>query len=363
MKDSKKNIEYAVYFLNLLASSLFYSYITTNLLEMNFSNSLFIVVLSSIASLIILGDTRYTRLLEKIQIRIFPILGLVIAIFLLIVSGKVNGIVLYLTAFFLMEIVVSVLLLVFQTTILKDEMSLTVGFLNMQLIRTIAVLFGFFIGTILGQLNYKNLFFYIFLVVIILNILATFNYSDKSKQIKEESTEKVKGIHFYFMIGFLSTSTVLWIPLLTKEFISEKMVTISWLPFVLPGVASMLFIILQKRRTWFFDSMFMELTFIPLFIIFIVSRFLGVFPIIQVVIFSIIVALSLSLGVRIRKTFLELNIKNNMKYILQSLTVSSAFISLFFSLLGTYERLVEVTLAILCMSCVCFMIIRRRDFK
>ncbi|MCL2114153.1 MAG: hypothetical protein FWH31_09475 [Streptococcaceae bacterium] len=358
MSINKKN--YFLYFLNLISSSLLYSFITLTLISLQFSNSLIIVFLSSVASLLILGDIKYSQWLEKIPIKFFSLIAFSLSILLLVGSYFFEGKFLYLSFYFAMEIVILSLSLVFQTKILKDELTLSAGFLNMQILRTVATMFGFLIGSILGALNQSEIFFYVFILITAYNLFATFNYEEKAQRDFEFQQEKVKGKQFYFIIGLLSTATTLWIPLIIQTFVQKGIGIFSWIPFILPGIFATIFMLLQKRYISLFRSHLMEFVYIPLFLGFYFLRFENIFPMIQAILFSMITALSLSLTVRNRKYFLQLNLENNMKYILQSLAISSGLISLFFSLFGKYEKTIEFILMFLCLVSVGYMIKERK---
>jgi hypothetical protein len=358
--ENKKR-DYGVYFLNLLASGLFYSFITSKILSLNIQNSLLVVAVSSTASILVLLDVRNSNFLEKIPVRLFPMAGLVISVALFFLSHYFSNIYVYLVSYFLMEIIITVLLLIFQTGILKYEMNFTIGFLNMQLLRTLSTLLGFFIGVTLAQIQMENIFYLTFIVVVLLNLVGTYNYTEKIAKIAKPKVH-VQRKYYYFIMGFFSTATILWIPLLTKSFIESNLVGLSWLPFVSPGIMSILFITLQKKKFWFYNSLFMETAYIVSFLCFSLVRGMNGNVFVQTILFSIITAIDLSLSIRIRKKLLEINQSSNMKYILQTISVSSSMIALAFSLFGSWDYIVENVLTALCVLSALYMIINKKEF-
>lgn len=346
----KKKISnpYVIYFVNLIASGFFYSYMTTKMINFGIKNSLIIILLSSVVDLLLIFDIQTFRFSEKLPINWIPFITLVITGILLCLQTSTNNILVFLMAYFFISLMFSIVLLVFQTKIIIDELNLTMGFLNMQLLRNIAKMFGFFLGNIFGSIDSDKLFLYLCLVILLINIFIIMPYREKSKLEETIATRKVNQVSAYFFLGFLSTATVLWIPLLTKTFFEHHLLSISWLPFILPGVISTILLYVQKKTGWFIHNTVIEFCYFITFVAFFILRIEDSFPILQSVIFSFLVAFDLSLSVKIRKNFLQSNNKNNIKFLMQSLAVSSSIFSLIFSLFGKNNGIVELLLFVAC---------------
>lgn len=354
--------EYNIYFLNTLASGLFYSFITTKILSMNFPNIFIIIILSSIVDVLILGDLRGAKIIEKIKIKYYPLIGLLITILLFFLSESVESVYLYLISYFFVWLILAILALVFETLILKQSDELKKGFFNIGLIRTFAKLIGFFIGNVLAQLEGISTFLYIFVLLIMINICITWKYDTKIAQENEKRESKILEKHFYLILGILGTATVLWIPMLTKDFLQSQMASFSWIAFVLPGVAIMIFLSLQKRYPLLIKPLIIECGFIALFFVFSVLRLLNLSIVVQVVVFSLLSAFNLSLSIKINKRFLEVNSKKNMKYILKTIGFSSSVVTLSFSFFNNHSGIIQGVLVISCMASAFYMIIKRSEF-
>lgn len=361
MIDEKK--VYILYFINLITSSLIYSFITLKLISFQTPNTLIVIELSGVASIIILLDVKKFNILGNISLRKCSFIAVVLSIITFLLINVIQNSILYLSFYFIMELLILEMSLKFQTNILNNEISFSMGFLNMQILRTASTLTGFLIGSILGAFNSNNLFIYLFILLNLYTFFSSKNVVIDQRKIKKEinflSLNKIRGKIYYLIIGVLSTAITLWIPLIIKTYNEIGMSKLSWLPFVLPGIVSWGFMTLQKKIEQLYYSNIIEYIYIPLLVIFFIIRQSNLFPIFQAVLFSLITAISLSLSVRNRKIFLEMNLGNNMKYILQSLAVSSNIISIFFALFGKNSYIVELFLMLSCCLSVLYMIIRR----
>lgn len=357
-----KNV-YLAYFLNIFASGLLYSFMTSKLLDYHLTNSLLVIAISSIVDLVIMQDILVTKFIIKLGYRKLVLLSFILSVvFSLFVNFYPTGLVFILFSYTILSLLISVSLLFIQEAILKDELDLQFGFFNMQQLRNSSKMLGFFCGIVFKLLPVDYLYLYVVTLVTAINLLVD-KVPQYSLELSSYQRNKIKEKSLYLLMGTYSLVTVLFIPLVTKRFIDNGLDSISWLPFVLPGIFSILFIQMQKKYSQMFDSLLMEFLYFPLFIWFFIIRIYGNSPILEVLIFSFIVALSISLSIKIRKRFFKVNVENDTKYLFQSLSLTSSIFSLVFSLLGFYRARIEWFIFFIAMLTTTYLILKRRNFE
>lgn len=203
------------------------------------------------------------------------------------------------------------------------------------------------------------MYLYIFIFITFLNFsIAGQEIVTDSKKNKE----KIKEKSLYILMGIYSVVVVIFIPLITKSFIDNNLGKISWFSFILPGLASILLIEIQKKKPFMFESFFMEIIYFPIFILFFILRIYGFYSIFQSIFFSVIVALSISISIKIRKRFFNVNLENDTKYLIQTLS----FMSSIFTLIVSVFVGIKIScngLFFLAMFANTYIIFKRRDFN
>ncbi|TWS98229.1 hypothetical protein FRX57_04665 [Streptococcus cuniculipharyngis] len=358
----KKNL-YLAYFLNIFASGLLYSFVTSKLLDYHLTNSLLVIAISSIVDLVIMQDILVTRFIVKIGYQRLAFLSFILSVTCsLFVNVYPTGLVFILFSYAILSLLISAMVLFLQEAILKDELGVTVGFFNMQQLRNISKMLGFFCGIVVKLLPLDYLYLYVLTLVTVINLLVG-KVPRYTAEVSLHHRKKIKEKSLYLLMGTYSLVTVLFIPLMTKRFIDSGLDNISWFPFILPGIASIALIQFQKTYPQISNSLVMEWSYVPLLLGFFSLRMSGNSPIVEVLIFSLIVALSISLSIKIRKRFFKVNAKNDMKYLCQSLSLVSSLLSLLFSLLGFYGHRLEWLMFFIALLTTTYLILNGRAFK
>lgn len=353
---------YIVYFLNLLISGLFYSFMTGTLIRFESQNTLLILLISSVVDLLLLFTLKKSTVIQSISLRSYSwITLLVLLVFLGIINFR-DQLPYYLLMYFLMTILISCIGLILQEQILKVELSLTTGFFNLQLLRNGSKMFGFFLGILLSGNNLRIFFLYLCLLFILLNTFFSQSLTEKTPLASTKKQSKIVGRESYLLLGITGPTIVIWIPLITKTFIINGFDTISWLPFLLPGITSILLVQLQKKYLWLFISSVIEWVSLFLFLLFFCLRILSIFPILQAVIFGFLAACLISLGIKVRKYFLQINQENDMKYVLKTLSVNDSLFSIFLSLFGKEFVFLETGLVTLNILVILYLLVRNEKY-
>lgn len=363
MKLSNTEKVYSVYFLNLLISGFFYSFMTGTLIRFNSQNTLFILLIASGIDFLIMFLLKRTSWIQGLSLKAYSWLSLLVFLFFFGWTYLQDQLYLYLSMYFAITLLMSCMSLLLQEQILKEELNLTTGFFNIQLLRNGSKMLGFFLGILLSGENLRVFFLYLCLLFLLLNAFFSFSLTDKLELESSEKQASIVGKESYLLLGVTGTTMVIWIPLITKTFIEENLHAISWLPFLLPGVASILLIQLQKKYLWLFTSTIIEYISLLLFVIFFYLRSVSLFPVLQAIIFSILTACLISLGIKIRNYFLNKNQENDMKYILQTLSVNGSLFSILLSLLGQQVSLLELGLFLANISIIIYLVFQKERYS
>ncbi|HEO8062836.1 TPA: hypothetical protein VBN90_000272 [Streptococcus agalactiae] len=356
-----KNKIYSAYLLNVFASGIFYSFTTSALLDYNINNSLIVIILSALVELLIVQDILITGFVFKINYKIISVLSFIISIIVAVAAKLLpSSLVVLLSSYFVVSLMLSLISLFLQERILKYETDLKFGFFNIQQLRNISKMLGFFVGILFKYISIDNLYLYIFIFITLVNVLIG---GDDILSAPKSNKKVIREKWLYILMGIYSVVTVIFIPLVTKSFIDNNLDKISWLPFIFPGIASILLIEIQKKRATLFDSLFMEIIYFPMFIMFFLLRIYGLYPILQAVILSVIVALSISISIKIRKRFFKVNKETDAKYLIQTLTFIGSVFSLIISSFGVYKEKMEWFVFFMALTATAYVILKRRSFK
>lgn len=363
MKLSNTGKVYSVYFLNLLISGFFYSFMTGTLIRFNSQNTLLILLVASGIDLLIMVLLKRTSWIQSLSLKAYSWLSLLVFLFFFGWTYLQDQLYLYLSMYFAITLLMSCMSLLLQEQILKEELNLTTGFFNIQLLRNGSKMLGFFLGILLSGEHLRVFFLYLCLLFLLLNAFFSLSLTDKLELESSEKQASIAGKESYLLLGVTGTTMVIWIPLITKTFIEENLQAISWLPFLLPGVASILLIQLQKKYLWLFTSTIIEYLSLLLFVVFFYLRSVSLFPVLQAIVFSILTACLISLGIKIRKYFLNENQGNDMKYILQTLSVNGSLFAILLSLLGQQVLLLEVGLFLANIGIIIYLVFRKERYS
>lgn len=355
---------YQIYFLNILASGLYYSFLTSQVVTSQVSNKLSIIAVSSIANLIIFFDFRNFHFLEKFSVRRINEIGLFIGVSLLTISRYDTSFFFYLLSYFLITIILSFVTIIFEKKILSAEMSLENGFINIQMLRNFSKMIGFFVGVMLSQYS-QSLFLYFFIFLMILNTLNVRQVVYEKEEENPKSVSSIEKKYLFLMLGILTSMTTIWIPLLTSDYTTDYLKRVAWLPFVLPGVFIVLFLAIQKKFRILQKNFLIEGVYIGVLLFFLFLRVNHFDIILQTIIFSCLSALSISVSVKLRESFIKANANHrNMKFILQSLYVSTEFFIFLVAIINGFSQGVPIYIIFLSMlSVLCLLIFGRRIYS
>ncbi|PWI26464.1 hypothetical protein [Kurthia sibirica] len=157
-------LKYNLYFLFIIASGLVYSYTTTIVAQSVLENKLIILALSAVISLLIFVDLQKLHLLSRISLNSFFYLGIILCGIIAAISLFSTNAYTYVIFYFFINIIISVVILLFENEILTEELNLSNGFLNLASVRNLAKLFGFAIGALL--INVPSYYFIAFILLI-----------------------------------------------------------------------------------------------------------------------------------------------------------------------------------------------------
>ncbi|GEK33031.1 hypothetical protein [Kurthia sibirica] len=343
-------LKYNLYFLFIIASGLVYSYTTTIVAQSVLENKLIILALSAVISLLIFVDLQKLHLLSRISLNSFFYLGIILCGIIAAISLFSTNAYTYVIFYFFINIIISVVILLFENEILTEELNLSNGFLNLASVRNLAKLFGFAIGALL--INVPSYYFIAFILLIfstsVLLLKEKFVLRKHVEEKKLDSRFKNLNKKRYFVIlGVLATTTTIWIPIFVNDFIQEDMQKLSFVPFVLPGIA--IFIVLELVKRNILSTIFKKPIAVYLIVSLLFMLYLLYIPFVWVgvILFSLLTAIGILVSIDLRKTFLEANVAIDSKFVLQSLYLNGAIFLLIFSSIYKYLEVLQFVIIIL----------------
>lgn len=338
-------LKYGFYFIFIIASGLVYSYTTTEVARSVLENKLIILALSAIIEMLIFFDLKKVNIISHIRLRSFFYIGFISCILIFTFSFFVNNVYIYVLFYFCINIVISIIILIFENEILNDEINLKDGFINLASVRNLSKIVGFGVGAILSFLSN---YYFIFLTVLIF-ITALILISDKAILRKNEveieldnaNFREIKSKEYFIILGILSTTTTIWIPIFVNDFIKEGIGKISFIPFILPGI--FIFIILELVKREKLNLVLNNATsiYLILSVIFMIyiSNLGNVF--LGILIFSLLTSVGILVSIELRRKFLLSNKNMDSKFILQSLYLNGSFFLLIFSSVYKYMEMLQ----------------------
>lgn len=352
---------YSIYFLNLLASGLFYSFLTAKLIESAYNNKLLIVALSAIIQIFIFLDLKTINILKRCSAQTFSILGVIIGIVAIICQNHLTIAVLMII-FIALTLIVSVLSLILENRILLLEKSVADGFINMQTYRTLAKLLGFLLGILLSEIS--SIYFIIFfLIIFVINLSLTYNTHWVLKSSIAKNKDKILYLRYLLILSILGVSTSLWIPLFVLETIQQGYKLYSWVPFVMPGICILIFNMIQKKYRQLQDNIIPELLYGLLLIILLMICLYVPNVFIQTFIFSIATAVGLGVSIKMRKLFIINNKNIDNKILLQAISLFASVASLVSALLlGGLNHLNYILIAVNLATVAYLILFERKQF-
>ncbi|PWI26463.1 hypothetical protein [Kurthia sibirica] len=152
---------------------------------------------------------------------------------------------------------------------------------------------------------------------------------------------------YFVILGVLATTTTIWIPIFVNDFIQEDMQKLSFVPFVLPGIA--IFIVLELVKRNILSTIFKKPIAVYLIVSLLFMLYLLYIPFVWVgvILFSLLTAIGILVSIDLRKTFLEANVAIDSKFVLQSLYLNGAIFLLIFSSIYKYLEVLQFVIIIL----------------
>ncbi|EIT86025.1 hypothetical protein A374_06886 [Fictibacillus macauensis ZFHKF-1] len=355
-----KKISY-LYLVAILSSGLFFAYATTRLISSNLASPFLILLMSTVIDIIVFFDLTWFQKLSQLPTRylsLATVIFLLISNFFLFTSEKELFILIILYTFCTLSF--SLHLLSFEQNIIGFKGNAKSGLISITLFKNISKIIGFSVGAILHNVSLQN---YNLILLTSFLVLTTVSLQPEPKKVKvEKKSGRVKGKIYLFILILLGTTAVFWIPLFIVELKKKGILEYSSIVFMLPGIVSVLYLRFFQNIT--FKNSFMGKIILYIFIIlsFLILNIYGDYLFVQVILFSILVAIGISISIEVRATFIRINKGINTKLSLQILNLISAVSLLCFTLLAMYLHGIQYLILILNMLAAIIILVYRKDF-
>jgi hypothetical protein len=325
--------KYILYLSATVLDGIIYSGYTSLILKNNASNSkMLILTIEAFVSILIFF---YVNKVGKQLNRVYAIIGMVGSIFSYATMTYSTDIQLINYGFLTFS--TSMFTLDLSKKIIENSKSIQNGFSSIANLRSIATMIGFFLGSVLAINNFREITLLSFVLFLIFFIFIKNDFPmEKSTEFKF-SIKKIKSKKILIILGLLSSNTVIWIPIVVAN-VLKKNVSISFLPFVLPGVSTLIFIGIHRKFQ--LKQKIIYLSFFVVSVLLITSIQISNISL-QILFLTLIVPLSLLVSIKLRSDFLIENEFINKKTLLQLLSVNGNIFLLFFSILSLYIVKIE----------------------
>ena len=161
------------------------------------------------------------------------------------------------------------------------------------------------------------------------------NYKNKTEKNSERLVfSDLKRKYIIVNTALLSGTAVFFIPMFIKQLAARNLIQYSSIVFFIPGLTVVLFLILTKKYEINLNNILISYIILDMvFFIFVICK---VFLPLQVILLSLIVALGVSISIRLRTNFIKINDKDYRKSIVQIFRISAPVFTIILSFVGLY---------------------------
>ena len=319
--------------LNLILSVL-YSYITVKFISVYNFPIYFILLITTLIEIFIFLDTSYFRILTSIKTKYFYYILIVFSVVVFILKNNIN---LYyvLTFYFVYYLLISIVLLNYNLFVIEKSKSIKAGVTDISLYSNLSKLLGFSLGSYIYKVNIDE---YLIVFIIVFVLFSSFKINNFKNETEKDSEKlvfnKLKRKYIIINTALLSGAAVFFIPLFIKQLAARNLIQYSSIIFFIPGLTVVLFLILTKKYDINLNKILMS--YIVLDIVFFILVICKVFLPLQVILLSLIVALGVSISIKLRTNFIKINDKDYRKSIVQIFRISAPLFIIILSFVGLY---------------------------
>ena len=319
--------------LNLILSVL-YSYITVKFISIYNFPIYFILLITTLIEIFIFLDTSYFRILTSIKTKYFYYILIVFSVVVFILKNNIN---LYyvLTFYFVYYLLISIVLLNYNLFVIEESQSIKAGVTDISLYSNLSKLLGFSLGSYIYKVNIDE---YLIVFIIMFVLFSSFKINNFKNETEKNSERlvfnKLKRKYIIINTALLSGTAVFFIPLFIKQLAARNLIRYSSIIFFVPGLTVVLFLILTKKYDINLNKILVS--YIIFDIVFFILVICEVFLPLQVILLSLIVALGVSISIKLRTNFIKINDKDYRKSIVQIFRISAPLFSIILSFVGLY---------------------------
>ena len=345
--------------LNLILSVL-YSYITVKFISVYNFPIYFILLITTLIEIFIFLDTSYFRILTSIKTKYFYYILIVFSVVVFILKNNID---LYyvLTFYFVYYLLISIVLLNYNLFVIEESKSIKAVVTDISLYSNLSKLLGFSLGSYIYKVNIDEYLIVFIIVFVLFSSLKINNFKNETEKNSERLVfNKLKRKYIIINTALLSGTAVFFIPLFIKQLAARNLIQYSSIIFFIPGLTVVLFLILTKKYDINLNKI---LIFYIIFdIVFFILVICEVFLPLQVILLSLIVALGVSISIKLRTNFIKINDKDYRKSIVQIFRISAPLFTIILSFVGLYvENIVYYILLINAISAIHVLYVNLRN--
>ena len=319
--------------LNLILSVL-YSYITVKFISVYNFPIYIILFITTLIELFILLDTSYFKIITGIKTKYLYYMLIGFSIVMFIFKSNIN-ITYVLIFYFVYYLLITIVLLNYNLFVIEESKSIKDGVTDISLYSNLSKLLGFSLGSYIYKVNIEEYLIVFIIVFILFSSLKINNFKNKTEKNSERLVfNKLKRKYIIVNTALLSGTAVFFIPMFIKQLATRNLIQYSSIVFFIPGLTVVLFLILTKKYEINLNNILISYIILDMvFFIFVICK---VFLPLQVILLSLIVALGVSISIRLRTNFIKINNKEYRKSILQIFRISAPLFTIVLSLIGLY---------------------------
>jgi len=226
-------------------------------------------------------------------------------------------------------------LLNYNLFVIEESKSIKAGVTDISIYSNLSKLLGFSLGSYIYKVNIDE---YLIVFIIMFVLFSSFkinNFKNKTEKNSERLVfNKLKRKYIIVNTALLSGIAVFFIPLFIKQLVARNLIQYSSIVFFIPGLTVVLFLMLTKKYEVNLNKILMS--YIILDIVFFILVIYKVFLPVQVILLSFIVALGVSISIKLRTNIIKINDKDYRKSIVQIFRISAPLFTIILSTIGLY---------------------------
>ena len=347
--------------LNLILSVL-YSYITVKFISVYNFPIYIILFITTLIEFFILLDTSYLKIITGIKTKYLYYMLIVFSIVMFIFKSNIN-ITYVLIFYFVYYLLITVVLLNYNLFVIEESKSIKAGVTDISIYSNLSKLLGFSLGSYIYKVNIEEYLIVFIIVFVLFSSLKINNFKNKTEKNSERLVfNDLKRKYIIVNTALLSGAAVFFIPMFIKQLAARNLIQYSSIVFFIPGLTVVLFLILTKKYE--VDLNKILISYIILDMVFFIFVICKVFLPLQVILLSLIVALGVSISIKLRTNVIKINDKEYRKSILQIFRISAPLFTIILSLIGLYlENIAYYILLINILSAVHVLYVNLRNNK